>query len=330
MKKNNQPNRWRGLILIDVPRRQSHENQPSQIRKRQNLFNLTYSKMKNLLSIALLFLSISSFGQDYIEYFNSANEAEYQLSLGNFTEARTIFKNLEEVYTSLKPKDNFYLGIIAYLFSDTIEGYKYLSESATKLVFASYHIQDYKRIFPQLKISEFAINNIKNIEVVTQNQCNKKIFDTLSYFLDQDQLNRNGHLVVNREVDTRNQQAFLKYLKANGIPDIVAYGDATISTLVLHMYDEGVFSEFKAYLLKELKKGNIYPNYFAAMVDRHQYDYHRPKIYNAYFSEKISDPDKLKEINSKRLSIGLSIHFKGNNILPIPDFTHGNFNIDGD
>jgi hypothetical protein len=66
---------------------------------------------------------------------------------------------------------------------------------------------------------------------------------------------------------------------------------------------------------------------YSAMVDRHQYDYFKPAIYNSYFPETVTDAKTLAEINENRKRIGLSDYFKGSNIRPIPDFYTGNFRI---
>jgi hypothetical protein len=284
--------------------------------------------MRTLIIISfLLIFPISAFGQDFIKYFNQANEAEFQLSESNFSEAESILTKLQTEYNSLKPKDYFYLGIIKYLKNDSINGNIYLSNCAYNYGRPTDHIANYKRMYPQLNISDASINKFSLIENERFKAIQKNVTDTLTYFIKQDQLNRSNQTTGSREVDVIIQMAFLNYLKANGIPDLVKYGDGIIGTILLHLKNEEVFSNYKEYLYEELCKGNIYPNLYGSMVDRHQYDYYKPTIYNSYFSENITDSKKLTEISNNRKNIGLSKYFKGPNIRPIPDFINGNLKI---
>lgn len=151
---------------------------------------------------------------------------------------------------------------------------------------------------------------IKSAEVKSYN---KKIKDTLEYFIESDRLCRTtGEADV--KCDRINLNKFLNFIKDNNVPDFNVYGDI-YSDIFLHVYEKKLIRKYKKVLLSQIKKGYLYPFYYAMMIDRNKFDHGKPTVYNTYggsFNLKIEN----RKIRKNRKQIGLSIYIEGPNINP--------------
>lgn len=252
-----------------------------------------------------------SFAQNRILYLNLANKAEHLLLSNNYDEAKTILLDLETKYKFLNGKDYFYLGITYYKSLDSLNGFEYLKKAALSYCFPSIHLKKYskKYNFP-ISPKEYII--LDSIEKLALNSRNQKVIDTLIYFINIDQQCRNNKVDV--KCDASNQRNFLSYIVTNGIPNFNLYGDES-SIIFLHIYDKKILKEYSKILFAEIKKGNMYPFYYAMMIDRFKYDTLRKSKYGTYgISKENFNLNKL--IIKHRLQIGLSIYREGPSIMP--------------
>lgn len=60
--------------------------------------------------VFFIFWSYVGFGQNYLDYYNLANEAEFQFDSNNLTEAKLLFKNLGKTIFQVKAKGLFLFG----------------------------------------------------------------------------------------------------------------------------------------------------------------------------------------------------------------------------
>ncbi len=282
--------------------------------------------MKTLFIFLISLTYSCCFGQNFISYFNQANKAEYYLSENNTNKALSALKAIETNFNKLLPKDYFYVSILYYLKKDSVNGFLYLRKCAENYGWPTNYVQEYRKNFPELKISDYSIGKISELENLAAKHRMKSVEDTLMYFMIQDQSNRDGSNVLSIPLDAINQNMLLNYLKTNGIPNIFLYGDM-FSSVLLHITDEKVFSEFESLLIQEIKKGNIYPYYYTSMIDRKLADDKSKTKYNSYLYETLHEGGTKKKINKNRMEIGLSTYFRGTNIVPIAEFKSNEFKI---
>jgi hypothetical protein len=279
-----------------------------------------------ILSIIFSLLIITAKGQKYIDYFNQSNEAEYLLSQGNYDGARAIYSKVEKKFKHLKPKDDWYMGLMYYFQKDSVNGAKYMVKCAEHLGWPQATLVEFQKKYPQLNISQNTLKEVEKIEVEKMKQKKKAVADTLKYFIDQDQNNRKNLAAIDSAADVKLQKQLLKYFKDNGIPDMLIYGDG-YANIFLHITNQDLLKEYKELLMKQVKKGNVYPWFYTSMVDRDMEARTGTTIYNSFKYTKGYSKEELEKINKSRKEIGLSVYFKGPGNQPIRNFTSGYIKI---
>lgn len=275
--------------------------------------------MKPNIYILFLFIILSNslVSQNYIEYYNNANEAEYLLNIGKTKEAKSILLKLNKRYKKLKPKDNFYLAVCYYLDNDSISGLNYFKKSINSYMFVVDELKHIKRTIPSFIISANHINTLNNIEdsiaTIIKTLINKSVVDSIDFYFNQDLLNRTEDVVIDQNLDISIQTNFLNYLTKNGIPNIYIYGEQ-YSGIFIHVYDDALLKKYEVFLLDQIKQGNICPYHLSTMVDRKLYFDSQSTKYGSYINPKTID--KIK-INQSRKKIGLSIYYNGSCFFPI-------------
>ena len=273
--------------------------------------------IKKISLIFFVVLNISlCYSQNYIEYYNEANEAEYQFIEGNYLSSKANFQILEKQYGKLLTKDYFYLAILCYNQNDSVNGKRCLKKSVEGGLYeVPNYISKFKsNKFPNLKISEKTILEMKLLEEKIIQSVDTTIRDTINFYLERDQLNRKEHEEVNLTADYPIQKNLLSFLKRNGLPNPYIYGDS-YSIIILHLSDTEIYNSFTKFLYDEIIKGNMYPYYYTVIVDRTEEYKNKQTNYGSYFmkAKTQADTDKIK-LNRKK--IGLSPYFEGPNIFP--------------
>lgn len=279
---------------------------------------------KQLIQIIFLFLTSFVFGQNYIDYYNEANEAEYQFVEGNHPKTIAILSKLEKQYGKLLNKDNFYLGMAYYLDRDSINGLNYLLKFTEDFGPIKKLLEDCERKFTNLIISKYSKIQLATLQEklyltfkdsVTYNSIYKPTIDSLKSYVILDQKNRNDTGALNGEEDKRIQAGFLNYLKKYGIPPPNKYGDEALLVICAHVYYPEIKEKYLNFFLDEIKKGNISPFYYATIIDRGLAGDKKETIYGAAWI-KTSESTSKDKIIENRKKIGMSPYFLGPNNLP--------------
>jgi hypothetical protein len=280
-----------------------------------------------ILVIIFSLLIITARGQKYIDYFNQSNEAEYLLSQGNYDGARGIYSKMEKKFKRLKPKDDWYMGLMNYFQKDSANGAKYMVKCAEHLGWPQAMLLEFQKKYPQLNISNSTLKEVEKIEKEKTAQKKKSVSDTLKYFTDQDQNNRRNLAAIDSAGDLKLQKLMLKYFKDNGIPDMLLYGD-NFAVVFLHITNQELLKEYKELLMKQVKKGNVYPWYYTSMVDRDMEARTGTSMYNSFAYKKGYSKEDIEKFNKNRKEIGLSVYFKGSSgMQPIRNFSSGYIKI---
>lgn len=269
-------------------------------------------KAKILFSSLLFTLICSS--QNYINYFNIVNEAEYNFDNQNFNKTIKLLKRANKSFGNLKTKELFYLGISQLIKGDTIQGkislFKCIENGGSPTKYLPYY-----KNFENYPVIKSYYNTIYEFEKSHPKKRDTLIRDSLEYFIQIDQSNRAGGAVNSSEIDIINQLHLLKFFETHGFPNFMYYGDG-ISTIFKHIADSEVYSLYKVYLFKQIELGNMYPVYYAYMVDRYECTFNKQLFYSAYTIGCNVELPKEK-IEKNRRSIGLSIYYDGTLLRPL-------------
>lgn len=269
--------------------------------------------LKRILILFIFFSIIENYkAQNYINYYNIANEAENELLNGNYLNSKEKLIGLESQYSELKAKDYFYLGVLCYILKDTLTGFEKLKKCSLKFGFPTYKVPKYIKSL-SYRPSNFAMHILDSIEKKVLQIKSKTIKDTLIYFEEQDQFCRSGEQ-IDTICDIKNQSHFLEYMKKNGFPNYDLYGDVS-DVVFLHIYNEKLYNEYTTFLFEEIQKGNVYPFYYAEIVDRKQFELNLPTIYGSYGQSYNPKAPDLRVLENRR-KIGMSIYFNGPNSRP--------------
>jgi hypothetical protein len=297
------------------------------------------NKKQSILIFALLIFWNYSISQklNFIKYFNVANEAEYMLNTGNPKSAKKHLLSLEKKFKQLKPREYFYLGVLHYIEGDSLKGNLCFKRSATKYHFKpTDELNNVKNVFPEFSISNYSYNLLKQEEQKEIEKAkalfNRSINDSIVYYFGIDEALRENDVsfmfdsnevsssilrlfkeisiieLHHPDADYYNQLGYLNYLKRQGVPDFYVYGDFFLS-IFQHVDDDRIFNDYDTFLFNELKKGAIWPFYYAMMVDRKQYYDGKPTIYGHYGAKNKTVEKSV--INKSRLAIGHSIYYFG-------------------
>jgi hypothetical protein len=273
----------------------------------------------------LIFICLASvhFGwsQNYIKYYNEANEAEHLFDEGSFFSAKKMLTTLEREYKVLKPKDYFYLATIKFLEDDTLSGFDYFMKCAEAGGYPTADIPLCKSRFPKLVnssfpgfvISDAAVAKLESVEKKYAAKGDKKVRDTLSVFMNSgSSLYDDPEKKISLEEELRIQDILLKYLEKNGVPDYTIYGDGFLWQLH-NIQEKELVKRCLKLFYDEMSKGNLSPYYYAWLVDANM-EGNRTK----YNSQLLVCKDKacMLESNENRKKIGLSIYFNGPGNLP--------------
>jgi hypothetical protein len=264
--------------------------------------------------VLILFIPfhLKVFSQGYISYFNSANEAEYLFHTGQFISAEKTLTTLKDQFTELKPRELFYLGMIYYYLKDTVNGFKNIELAARNSLYDKEAVEYYLRPRGENLLSMYSrkvLDSIGyNVEKEVDDIRNKSyVDDSIRYYIDLDQANRSDMSKFQQEVDDQIQRRFLNFMKRDGVPDPLLYGEV-FSIIFLHVTNEDIYKEYDSFLFDQVVKGNLCPREYAFLVDRKIYgesNGHKTK-YGTYSPKSgLLDADDLKK---DRESIGLSIY----------------------
>lgn len=275
-----------------------------------------------IIILPFLTLGLTSQGQNFIDYYNLANEAEHDfIDNGNLTSAKKTFISLEKKFGRLLYKDYFYLGIINYLDNDTANGYKYLAKFTELFGAPTNYIPDYKTKFPKLNISTRAIAQLESLENTTKlvlkdstvfNTKYKPIIDSVKRYLELDQRNRRHDVKFSAETDIQIQKQYLTYLKKHGLPNPCVFGDDYL-IILFHIEDLKIQETYLTFFKNEIIKGNAYPFTCALITDKRLHP--NETVYGSY-SVKYSSKTSAEQIKINRRKIGMSIYYNGSNNFP--------------
>jgi hypothetical protein len=268
-----------------------------------------------LVKYVLIFfisLQLKIFSQGYITYHNTANEAEYLFHTGQFISTEKTLLTLKDKYTELKPRELFYLGITYYYLQDTVNGFKNIELAAQDFLYDKEAMEYYLRPRRENLISDYAKKRLDSIGDKIEKKKDdirnqSHLGDSVTYYIDLDQLNRADMSKFQRETDDQIQRRFLNFMKREGVPNPLLYG-VVFSVIFLHVVNEDIYREYEVYLFDQVIKGNLCPREYAFLVDRKIYSDSngRNTKYGAYSPKKnLLDANALKK---DRESIGLSLY----------------------
>lgn len=275
--------------------------------------------MKNILLTLFLTFELASVGQNYIDYYNLANEAEYQFAEGiDLVAAKKTFISLDKKYGRLLFKDNFYLGILYYLDNDSINGNKYFAKYIDNYGALTYELPKFKKCFPQLTISNKSMADLEALQnkisklfkdTVYFNKTIKSVNDSINYYVELDQRLLNDSNKINIKI----QIPYLNYLKKYGIPKPGIFGEDYM-IIFSHITDKNMQKVYKEFLLNEIMQGNACPESFATIVDKNLIETDETMYGTTFikFSAKTSKEQVIE--NCKK--IGLSPYYPGPNSYP--------------
>jgi len=281
--------------------------------------------MKIIVFIYLIvFCSIGVAAQNYINYYNQANEAEFEfVEGGNLKTAKNTLRLLDKKYKRLIFKDNFYLGVLLYLDNDSVEGFKYLAKFIENYGSSTHELSKCKKKFQNLNISNKAISELKSLEQkitlrfkdsIYFNKIIKSVNDSIEYYLKTDQDNLRNDIATNDEPNIKLQTHFLNYLTKFGIPKIGLFSeDYTI--ILYHISDKKLHKMYLDFFLNELKKGNTCPYNYATLIDNNLIGGDETVYGSNYI--KFSAKTNHEQVKVNRKKIGLSLYYPGPNCYPI-------------
>jgi hypothetical protein len=277
----------------------------------------------------LLFFTVSAgYTQDYINYYNVINKAEYYIHINKYDSALILFDKASKI-ENLQAKE-YYLQAFCLTKKE-----KFNEQKVKRLIIKSARKNGIPTVWMKkqaldMKLNHSFISRIKKQEKKRQKQL-KVIRDTVNYFLSEDRKYRTilvdsisvffesdskEHLEYSHFIeiqDSINQNQFLEYINREGYPGIYKSGTDIIATVLLHINCH-FFIRYKELLMKELRKGNIQPFYFASMVDRINCHCYGESFFSAYkMGNSIGKCLNLnqEEIVNNRKKIGLSTYFYG-------------------
>lgn len=275
--------------------------------------------MKNIFLTLFLTIGLTSVGQNYIDYYNLANEAEYQIiDGGNLAEAKKTLVALDKKYGRLLFKDNFYLGILYYLDNDSINGNKYFAKYIANYGAPTYELPKFKNCFPQLTISNRSMVDLEVLQnkistrfkdTVYFNKTIKSVNDSINYYVELDQKLLNDSNKINVGI----QIPYLNYLKKYGIPKPGIFGEDYM-IIFSHITDKNMQKVYKEFLLNEIMKGNACPESYATIVDKDLIETDET-MYGTTFIKFSAKTSKEKVIENRK-KIGLSPYYSGPNSYP--------------
>ena len=267
--------------------------------------------------ISLFGFTIMSFAQNYIEYYNLINEAEYYVYSGNDSAALIYY---EKAFNCEKPhaKDLFDYALCVKRTDNSKDIRPLLVKSAKNFGDVSFwlYVIDEEKNF-----HESFIEKLVKIEKRNRRKT-KEMRDTLDYFKHQDQIfvgsikdnysktdpKYREFLEKFHEHDSLYQVEFLNYINENGYPGFLTIGTDLAVAILLHLSCSN-YQIAKDILYKELINGRILPFNYAMMVDRLECICNGESYYSAYpMKSCLPGKDKILE---NRKKIGVSIYFQG-------------------
>lgn len=273
--------------------------------------------MKILLIIICVFPFTGYTQNNYIEYLNKSNEAEYCLYTGNFDKATQLYSELEMEKDTLINKDYFYLGILSFLNNDSLKGMKYLKKYVSFYGNPTFFLTNYKEKYHKLNLSNFQNEELLRLQKVkvdelTNNPVRKSIHDSIEHYLELDADNRKTREQIDPLKDFAIQESFLNYLKKYGIPNYAMDGDIYLEILY-HVYNPKLLTLYKEFFYSEIMKGNSCPFAYAILVDR---NLTQGTVYGSGLIKPETKEEELK-VRENRKKIGMSPYFNGTGVFPI-------------
>lgn len=271
--------------------------------------------------------------QNYIQYHNLVNEAEYWLYKQEYKKAEKLYKRafrLEKAFS----KDSYLLAKCYALQGKKKACHNWLKKSsATPISFTPYlihnpnEIQNFKRIFSKKgefdKLSLELKSIKKEVDKQFKNDTYKMLQDTIAALCLQDQLYRKNatqeelnndlYLKLLHQNDLDIQQKLLDIIKKYSYPGYPKIGTDNGNLILVHILnDDKTHRIYKELLYEELKKGNILPFGYAYMMDRwHLVNKNICYLSMRIYTQKLCTEDDYEGIVERRLNIGLSIYFTG-------------------
>lgn len=286
-----------------------------------------------LLSVIVFACSIRTVkSQNYIDYYNIVNAAEYDIDRGQWKDAE---KKLRQAFAieSPFPRDYYMLAkcrcarnkknsAIRHLKKVTTDPFGMaVSKLSRDSIFFNkcITVKDRKRITPILLKLE---KDFTNYRKVTEKYIKMK--DTVSYFFNVDQqyrsLMKDNPCKDNKDTsehcmnirkewsisDSLLQEKVYQYIINNGFPGDI--GD-DIYILLSHL-QPAIYQKMKPVLIEELKKGKVDPFFLGMIFDRMEIQYNSNQCAYFVYGQDCSS-DTWEKIIDNRLSIGMSIYYNG-------------------
>jgi len=271
-------------------------------------------KVYFFINIWFIFQGEYIFSQNYINYLNFANKAEFQFQNGKIDSAAYIFRDLLREYNDLKPKDNLYFSVISFLLGDTTAGLNNMYSFISKHGRPVEYLKAYQERFPKLTLSNYTVSKIKDSldkhtayfkDTHRYNLFQAKI-DSIEFFIRMDQANRPDPNQINKERDVYIQTQFLNYLSSYGIPNTFVCGDAWL-TILFHVCDAVMNAKYIEFFMDRIKEGKACPFTVAILTDRCLTD---STVYGSY-GYKGNTAKEQEVIKANRIKIGMSPFYNG-------------------
>lgn len=285
----------------------------------------------------------TTMAQDYIQYYEYVNEAEYWMYRQEYNKATQLYL-ASESKAPILAKDAYLLAKCYAYQGDRDNCFKWLVKSAEyNITMAPYFLQKHSEwaVFKSIFLEDGELEALRQdlilIAKAEQKKQRDSIFtmlrDTVNVLFDQDQLLRNkgnysAWTMQERRLFEKNdsivQTALLDLTKKHGFPGYLKIGTDIIDLVLVHV-DKHFYAEYKPLLLEEVRKGNLLPFGYGYMLDRFYWMYeHNQQENDCYlhmlYTRKICVEQDYYEVVQRRKSIGLSIYFSGPRKKPTESF----------
>lgn len=286
--------------------------------------------LKNILFFILLLSNVHLFAQNYIQYYNLVNEAEYWISQKEYENAIDLYLKAFEFEKPIS-KDAYLLAKSYALNKNSKEALYWLEESVkcpisktTDLLINTKESLSFQIAFSE----EGELEAIRQDLILLKEKEKQKdkgkrykmLQDTVFTFFMRDAMNqplrnaKNSTLAEQKmahQKDSILQDNLLELIQTNGYPGFVNVGHSMLNAILIHI-QEDVYDLYQKELFSELQKGNIYPKSYALFLETK----HLEKEKSCYFflenyTNDLCTPNDYKSIVERRLEIGMSIYFPG-------------------
>lgn len=279
---------------------------------------LNFLKLRNftiVLIVLIISISCKTREKNYITYYQKVVEIDSIYRLAD--NPKKAVRKYKRLFRKYEPKNQesieeyaTYIEL-AHQYNINFGGQKSLRK-LIHLVAPYAHHSHHKRYYNLFEQYSIDSSEVDREITIWKNRLNKELLDSFSIAMDRDQLPRSGEIDFNLMMlnDTKNIQLLNWTFDNYGFPSTQAIGiegnkgrDIHLSTMFLHYIDREDYYDLEKKLFKYIKSGDCPPQYYAKMVDRHEFINNRATHYLHYPSTD-ETLDTLS-INKNRKELGL-------------------------